>query len=134
MFLIEKSTTAVLYTGDIRCMLTVLYTIVLGLLDIAEPWWVNALVRNPVLVPYSLGDRCLDKIYLDTTFAAKKDAYRTFPTKADGIKELLAKVSDYPDDTVFHFHAWTFGYEDVWVALASALQSRVGMCFQIGIL
>ncbi|MCJ1224919.1 hypothetical protein MMC12_001566 [Toensbergia leucococca] len=107
MFLIEDETKAVLYTGDIR----------------SEPWWVNALVRNPVVLPYTQGNRLLDKIYLDTTFATS--SHLVFPTKADGIKELLTKVSEYPDSTVFHLDAWTFGYEDVWIALASALRSQV---------
>lgn len=83
------------------------------------------MVRNPVVLPYSHGLKQLDKIYLDTTFAGKDDAYRKFPTKAAGISELLDKVSRYPEDTKFHFHSWTPGYEDVWVALSSALGSQV---------
>lgn len=67
----------------------------------------------------------MNKIYLDTTFAVNKDPYREFPSKANGLRELLDKVSRYPDDTVFHFHAWTFGYEDVWITLAAALNSQV---------
>ena len=109
MFLIEDSAKAVLYTGDIR----------------SEPWFVNALIRNPVIMPYTHGLRKLDKIYLDTTFATKNQSLKAFPTKADGLKELLEKVMRYPNDTVFHFHAWTPGYEEVWIALASALRSQV---------
>ncbi|PVH94753.1 hypothetical protein DM02DRAFT_675983 [Periconia macrospinosa] len=90
MFLIEGDGKAILYTGDIR----------------AETWWVNSLVQNPILLPYTLGPKVLDCIYLDTT-------------------ELLQKVSSYPDDTVFYFHSWTFGYENVWIALSNFLQSRV---------
>ena len=33
-------------------------------------------------------------------------------------------------DTVFHFHAWTFGYEDVWVALSNALQTQVRVSYE----
>ena len=87
----------------------------------AEPWWVNTIIRNPIVVPYTCGLRRLDKIYLDTTFASKNDRHRVFPTKADGLSELLTKISKYPASTVFHFHAWTLGYEEVWIALASAL-------------
>lgn len=93
--------------------------------NIAEPWWVNSLVRNPVILPYTHGLKRLDRIYLDTTFASQRTHYRRFPTKADGLKELLEKVFEYPTDTVFHLHAWTFGYEDVWIALSSALRSQV---------
>lgn len=109
MFLIEGDGKAILYTGDIR----------------AETWWVNSIVQNPVLAPYALGLRHLDCIYLDTTFATKRAPYRDFPSKAAGIKELLEKVSTYPDDTIFYFHSWTFGYENVWIALSSFLNSRI---------
>ena len=77
------------------------------------------------MVPYSSGLRRLNKIYLDTTFATKKDPYRHFPTKAEGLQELLVKIAAYPNDTVFHFNAWTFGYEIVWSALAAALGTQV---------
>ena len=109
MFLIEDPANAILYTGDIR----------------SEPWFVNALIRNPIVIPYAYGHRKLDKLYLDTTFATKSDCNRNFPTKADGLRELLEKVMRYPEETVFHFHAWTPGYEEVWIALASALRSQI---------
>ncbi|KAH7344267.1 beta-lactamase-like protein [Pyrenochaeta sp. MPI-SDFR-AT-0127] len=109
MFLIEGGGNAVLYTGDIR----------------AETWWLNSLVQNPVLLPYTLGLRQLDCVYLDTTFATKREPYRSFPSKAEGICELLEQLSHYSDDTVFYFHSWTFGYEKVWVALSTFLNSRI---------
>jgi hypothetical protein len=109
MFLIEGNGKAILYTGDIR----------------AEIWWVNSLVQNPVLLPYTLETRRLNCMYLDTTFASKKEPYREFPSKAEGIRELLSRVSEYPDDTIFYFHSWTFGYENVWVALSNFLESRI---------
>ncbi|KAJ4358332.1 swr1 complex component [Didymosphaeria variabile] len=109
MFLIEGHGKAILYTGDIR----------------AETWWVDSLVKNPILLPYTLGSRRLDCMYLDTTFATKSHPYREFQSKAEGIKELLDKVSKYPDDTVFYFHSWTFGYENVWIALSGFLRSRI---------
>ncbi|KAL5458510.1 hypothetical protein PMIN06_003319 [Paraphaeosphaeria minitans] len=109
MFLIEADSKAILYTGDIR----------------AETWWVNSLVQNPILLPYTLGSRRLDCIYLDTTFATNSYPYREFQSKAEGIKELLDKVSKYSDDTIFYFHSWTFGYENVWIALSAFLRSRI---------
>jgi DNA cross-link repair 1C protein len=80
---------AVLYTGDIR----------------SEPWFVNSLARSPTLLEYTCGIRTLDKIYLDTSFLENID----FQTKAEGIAELLRKVSKYPDETIFHLQAWTYG-------------------------
>ncbi|KAH7086245.1 beta-lactamase-like protein [Paraphoma chrysanthemicola] len=109
MFLIEGDDKAILYTGDIR----------------AEMWWVNSLVQNPLMLPYTFGNSRLDCIYLDTTFATKSQPYRNFPSKSDGLHELLDEVRGYPDDTIFYFHAWTFGYENVWIALSAFLKSRI---------
>uniref|UniRef100_A0A0L0N3R6 Protein artemis n=1 Tax=Tolypocladium ophioglossoides (strain CBS 100239) TaxID=1163406 RepID=A0A0L0N3R6_TOLOC len=105
MFLIEGDGKAVLYTGDIR----------------SEPWFVTTLARNPILIEYTCGLKTLDKIYLDTSFISNVP----FQTKADGIAELLRKVSKYPNDTVFHIQAWTYGYEEVWIALSKALESPI---------
>ncbi|KAK0386752.1 hypothetical protein NLU13_6588 [Sarocladium strictum] len=105
MFLIEDARKAILYTGDIR----------------SEPWFVNSLVRNPSLIEYSSGIRRLDTIYLDTSFTEEIP----FQSKAEGIEELLRKVVQYPNDTIFHFQAWTYGYEEVWIALSRALKSRI---------
>jgi DNA cross-link repair 1C protein len=111
MFLVEGDGRAILYTGDIR----------------SEPWFVNAISRNPNLVEYTSGLKILDKIYLDTSFTEDVP----FETKAHGIAELLKKVSKYPKDTVFHFQAWTYGYEDVWIALSKALKSKVSQTYVI---
>jgi DNA cross-link repair 1C protein len=109
MFLIEGGGKAILYTGDVR----------------AEAWWVNSIVQNPIILPYTCGLQRLDCIYLDTTFATHDEPYREFPTKADGLKELLQNVSRCPPDTIFYFRAWTLGYEQVWLALSNFLQSQV---------
>lgn len=116
MFLIEGGGKTILYTGDIR----------------SERWWVDALTRHPVLIPYVESEahdrlRVLDCIYLDTTFVVtgSEDAHRRFPSKADGLAELLRKASLYPEDTMFYIDAWTFGYEDVWQALSTSLESRI---------
>lgn len=65
--------------------------------------------------------KTLDKIYLDTSFTEDVQ----FQTKADGLRELLDKVAKYPADTLFYFYAFTYGYEDVWIALAKALNTKV---------
>lgn len=109
MFLIEGDGKAVLYTGDVR----------------AEPWWVNQLARNPILIPYTLGAKRIDRLYLDTTFAIKEDLYREFPSKAEGLNELLEQIKKYPPQTVFHLMAWTLGYEEVWQAMSALLYSQV---------
>ena len=72
-----------------------------------------------------MGSKTLDRIYLDTTFASHSAVHRSFEPKARGIGHLLSRLESYPEDTVFHLHAWTFGYEGVWIALANALRSQV---------
>lgn len=105
--MIENDKNAILYTGDIR----------------SEPWFVNNLTRNPFLIGYTSGLKTLDCIYLDTSNIVDIP----FPSKADGLRELLRKIAKYPADTVFHFEAWTFGYEEVWMALSHALKSQVSL-------
>lgn len=106
----------------------------------AEPWWVDYLSRHPVLIPYAVGIKRLDKIYLDTSFVGRTKTHQLFSPKVcsssprnrtklirlqhEGIRELLEKVGKYPQDTIFHFNTWTFGYEDVWVALAAAFDTK----------
>lgn len=80
MFLIEGQGKAILYTGDVR----------------SEPWWVDNLIRHPMMLPYAAGAKRLDNIYLDTTFATKEDPHMYFPPKADGLVEMLQKVSGIP--------------------------------------
>lgn len=102
---IEGQGRAILYTGDIR----------------SEPWFVNNLKRNPFMIEYTSGLKTLDCIYLDTSNLTPIE----FPTKAVGLAELLKKVAAYPKNTVFHLSSWTFGYEEVWMALSRTLRSRV---------
>ena len=110
--MIEGNGKAILYTGDMR----------------SEYWLINSITRNPAIVEFSSGLKRLDKIYLDTSFTDDIP----FQPKAEGIRELLEKVSQYPDDTVFNFQAWTYGYEDVWIALSKALKSQVSLFRSLG--
>lgn len=73
------------------------------------------------MIEYSSGLKTLDRVYLDTSFTEDID----FQTKAEGLHELIEKVAKYPKETVFHFSAWTYGYEEVWIALAKALNTKV---------
>lgn len=104
MFLIEGHGKAILYTGDIR----------------AEAWWRDALRRHPVLQPY-LSRKILDTIYLDTSCPRS----RPFQTKGEGLDYLMDMIRLYPEHTIFHLRSWTFGYEDVWVRIASELGEKV---------
>ncbi|KAI5849762.1 hypothetical protein BZA05DRAFT_401479 [Tricharina praecox] len=107
IFLFEGDGKAILYTGDIR----------------AEAWWVEYIARHPVLLPYSTGVKRLDMIYLDTSCAAK--GLDKFSSKREGVADLLRQLDRYPTDTIFHLNTWTFGYEEVWVTLASYFKSQI---------
>ncbi|GAM83097.1 hypothetical protein ANO11243_010830 [Dothideomycetidae sp. 11243] len=109
MFLIQGGGKNVLYTGDVRC----------------EKWFVDRLLREPVMAPFMSGLTALDCVYLDTSFASMRAAHARFPSKAEGIKELLKKVNEYSPDTLFYLNTWTFGYEEVWIALANHLDTKV---------
>lgn len=73
------------------------------------------------MIEYTSGLKTLDKVYLDTSFIGEI----AFQTKAEGLRELIDKVSKYPNTTKFYFSSWTYGYEQVWIALAKALNTRV---------
>ncbi|CEJ80107.1 hypothetical protein VHEMI00312 [[Torrubiella] hemipterigena] len=105
MFLIEGGGRAILYTGDIRC----------------EPWHIECLANKSCLLEYTSGIKILDKIYLDTSHLG--DVH--FQPNAQGIADLVRKVTQYPNDTIFYLHSRTFGYENVWTALAKALDTQV---------
>lgn len=116
MFLIEGDGKAILYTGDLRC----------------EVWWVDKLMRSPFMFAYASMDgdaplKTLDKVYIDTTFVVggKVDSYRVFPSKMEGLIEMLQQVRRYPECTPFYFDSWTFGYEEVWEMLANHLDVQI---------
>ena len=109
VFLFEGQGRAVLYTGDIR----------------AEPWWIEWLRHHPILALYSFGSKRFDNIYLDTSMLTTDKRYWNLKTKAEACAQLIAEMSAYPKDTVFHFDAWTFGYEEVWATVAAHFKWRV---------
>ncbi|RYC54453.1 hypothetical protein CHU98_g11760 [Xylaria longipes] len=71
-----------------------------------EPRFVTAITQNPNMIEYSSGLKTLDRIYLDTSIV------NNYPlqTKADGLRELLGKLQNY---------------EEVWIALSRALNSKI---------
>lgn len=84
MFLIEDENHCILYTGDIRGKLWLLRNRSwesTAYRDVAETWWVEAIARHPVLIPYTTGFKRLSTIYLDTSFASRDVPYGDFPTK-----------------------------------------------------
>lgn len=129
MFLIQMWNLSVLYTGDIR----------------AEPWWVESLIKEPLLASYVIPlsefsrtpqDPCsesstsrisnpltpLDNIYLDTSsLLSKIDVL----TKDDAIEATIKMMTCYPEDTNFFINAWTWGYEELLEAIAARFATSI---------
>ncbi|KAI0632302.1 hypothetical protein C8Q77DRAFT_1265751 [Trametes polyzona] len=123
MFLVEGEKGAVLHTGDLR----------------AEPWFLDSLRHNPFiqryLDPSAYGPQPrhrrphnraaspkLEAIYLDT--ACLMNTYEV-PTKAEAAAGLSALMSLYPETTRFFINAWTWGYEDIYKAVARTFGAKV---------
>lgn len=170
MFLVEGHRGAVLHTGDCR----------------AEKWWLDSLVRNPVMQPYvswegakavagqgeeeipemrrvqseflqgtqvtptkvsrsstppqstqktnlttpSPGDFAnaakqkelrLRNIYIDDE--AIKSAEWPLPKK-DAAIELIRLLERYPQNATFFLDMWTWGYEEIYMAIGKSLQTQ----------
>ncbi|KAF9442259.1 hypothetical protein P691DRAFT_779488 [Macrolepiota fuliginosa MF-IS2] len=112
MYLIEGPKGAVLHTGDFR----------------AEPWFLESLSRNPFLQPYLHSSanaplhRALDCIYLDTACAFST---LDVPTKLDATNGLIELMKLFPPNVYFYINSWTWGYEDILKAVATAFQSKI---------
>lgn len=140
-FLIEGPKGAVLHTGDFR----------------AEPWFLDSLRKHPYLEKYlaplrstsepsvsggSVGET-LEAIYLDTacllSTAAAPSKVRVYShayfiallimTHKDEATSSLVKLMEYfPPSTRFFINGWTWGYEDIYKAIARTFRTKVVLC------
>ncbi|KAI9509474.1 beta-lactamase-like protein, partial [Russula earlei] len=127
MFLVEGAQGAVLHTGDFR----------------AEPWFLDYVRRSPFLQPYlalpevperamlvheqhkdsgTSSFRTLDAIYLDTECLLLMNEV---PTKSDATQGLVSLMSLFPPETTFFINAWTWGYEEIFRAVARSFRSQI---------
>ncbi|KAI0335707.1 hypothetical protein GY45DRAFT_1267000 [Cubamyces sp. BRFM 1775] len=122
MFLVEGAKGVVLHTGDLR----------------AEPWFIESLRHNPFIHKYldvstagpspvrkQASRPCrpkLEAIYLDT--ACLLNTYDV-PTKADAANGVAGLMTLFPDQTRFYINAWTWGYEEIYKAVARTFGSKV---------
>ncbi|KAI0754799.1 hypothetical protein C8Q80DRAFT_1141172 [Daedaleopsis nitida] len=120
MFLVEGAKGAVLHTGDLR----------------AEPWFLESLKRNPFIQQYIHVPRSkqtphhypthhlpkLDAIYLDT--ACLLNIYDV-PPKAEAAERLASLMASYPDTTRFFLNVWTWGYEELYKAIARTFHTKI---------
>lgn len=65
----------------------------------------------------------IDRLYLDTTCC--HPAFRSFPPRDQALSDLVNFIMHRPRLAHYYFDAWTFGYEDVWIALAKAFHTKV---------
>ncbi|KAL7279809.1 hypothetical protein ACG7TL_006216 [Trametes sanguinea] len=120
MFLVEGNKGAVLHTGDFR----------------AEPWFIESLRHNPFVQKYldapqvsssTLRNQVkstpkLDAIYLDT--ACLLNNYDV-PAKADAANGVAGLMALFPETTRFFINAWTWGYEELYKAVARTFGSKI---------
>ncbi|KAF5361843.1 hypothetical protein D9756_002075 [Leucocoprinus leucothites] len=112
MYLIEGPKGTILHTGDFR----------------AEPWFLESLSRNPFLQPYLYAStngplhKILDCIYLDTACAFSP---LDIPTKQEATRGLIELMKLFPPNVYFYINSWTWGYEDVIKAIATAFQTKI---------
>ncbi|KAI0357562.1 hypothetical protein OH77DRAFT_1476305 [Trametes cingulata] len=122
MFLVEGVKGAVLHTGDLR----------------AEPWFLESLRHNPFIQRYiddadtsCRTSRCsspatslpkLEAIYLDT--ACLLNNYDV-PTKANAASGIASLMACYPETTRFFLNVWTWGYEEIYKAVARVFGAKI---------
>ncbi|RPD62596.1 hypothetical protein L226DRAFT_551522 [Lentinus tigrinus ALCF2SS1-7] len=120
MFLIEGAKGAVLHTGDLR----------------AESWFLESLKHNPYIQQYLATSQTicpgsgyqtttlpkLDAIYLDT--ACLLNNYDV-PSKDEAAAQLASLMTLYPSTTRFFLNLWTWGYEEIYKAIARAFGTKV---------
>ncbi|KAI0657242.1 hypothetical protein C8Q70DRAFT_1046208 [Cubamyces menziesii] len=122
MFLVEGTKGAVLHTGDLR----------------AEPWFVDCLRHNPFVQKYldvsaaapspvrkqasRRSKPRLEAIYLDT--ACLLNIYDV-PSKVDAANGVAGLMALFPDETRFYINAWTWGYEEIYKAVARTFHSKI---------
>ncbi|ORX51297.1 hypothetical protein DM01DRAFT_1408762 [Hesseltinella vesiculosa] len=99
MILIEGCNGTILYTGDVR----------------AEESFIKDL---PIL-----GDKHIDHLYMDTTCC--DDLFKRFLPKDESIRILIDYIVQKPSDTQFYLDCWTFGYEEIWIAISLHFNTKV---------
>jgi DNA cross-link repair 1C protein len=105
----------------------------------------SPLVQRYLAPAFSFGDggnrlmRRLDAIFLDTACMlqmhrvpskvcdgpAVNDVYILMPPQADAMNGMVQLMALFPGDTRFFLNSWTWGYEDMLKAVASAFGCQV---------
>ena len=103
---VDQVSRAVLCTGDLR----------------AEQWWRESVHQSPALFPYLKGDKSLDCIYFDSTFAYRGEPFIEIPPNNHGIHAAVSMLREYPrsdPEIEFEFSDTTLGFEQAWAFILS---------------
>lgn len=113
MVLIKDAKNAVLFTGDLRC----------------EQWHLNSISRTPSLMPFlsQLGGSLPINLYVDDTFTMHVDPLKAYPENREGTQKLAKLLKQYPEDVHFCLSDRVTGHEEMLVALAQELNTRIHM-------
>jgi hypothetical protein len=106
----NKEFKTILYSGDARF----------------EPCVNYAIRTSSALSPFIFGNRQLDMLYLDTTFAYRKKNIEILEN-LNGIYQLIEFIELYPPKTHFKFLDTTYGFEEVWVKIFNKFSKNCGI-------
>ncbi|KAF9964019.1 hypothetical protein BGZ70_007025 [Mortierella alpina] len=104
MFLLQDDRSCVLYTGDAR----------------NEAVDLQGLRAMPI---FTSATQRIDRLYLDTTCC--HPAFKNFPSRDLAISDLITFINRRPRMAHYYIDAWTFGYEDIWIALSRAFHTKI---------
>ncbi|KAF9115375.1 hypothetical protein BGX27_007994 [Mortierella sp. AM989] len=104
MFLLQDDRSCVLYTGDAR----------------NESLDLQGLGNMPI---FSSSTQDIDRLYLDTTYCHQE--FIEFPSREFVISDLITFINRRPRLAHYYIDAWTFGYEDIWIALSKAFNTKI---------
>ncbi|KAF9571480.1 hypothetical protein EC968_000511 [Mortierella alpina] len=104
MFLLQDDRSCILYTGDAR----------------NEAVDLQGLSTMPI---FTSTTQRIDRLYLDTTCC--HPAFKDFPSRDLAISDLITFINRRPRMAHYYIDAWTFGYEDIWIALSRAFHTKI---------
>ncbi|KAF9941318.1 hypothetical protein BGZ67_005369 [Mortierella alpina] len=104
MFLLQDDRSCILYTGDAR----------------NEAIDLQGLSAMPI---FTSTTQRIDRLYLDTTCC--HPAFKEFPSRDLAISDLITFINRRPRMAHYYIDAWTFGYEDIWIALSRAFHTKI---------
>ncbi|KAF9170874.1 hypothetical protein BGX20_008394 [Mortierella sp. AD010] len=65
----------------------------------------------------------IDRLYLDTTYCHQE--FQTFPNREFVVSDLITFINRRPRLAHYYIDAWTFGYEDIWIGLSKAFNTKI---------